>query len=108
MKIIYDVVNEAYFIGIEEPESVTVVNSKDIVKVREEFIRRMTEMFNDAVCQKLSGKVIMERAAEMLKEEMDRDAGNLPPRLHELEDYSVTVMTCDENWGENIEWEKEN
>ena len=22
--------------------------------------------------------------------------------------YSTTVVTCDENWGENIIWEKEN
>lgn len=52
------------------------------------------------------GKVIMERAADMLKEEMDRDAGILPPRLYELDGYSTTVVMCDENWRENIEWEK--
>ena len=44
------------------------------------------------------GKVIMERAEEMLKEEMDRDTGNLIPRLYELDGYSTTVVTCDENW----------
>ena len=53
------------------------------------------------------GKVIMKRAAEMLKEEMNRDTGNLPPRLYELDGYAINVVTCDENWGENIEWEKE-
>lgn len=54
------------------------------------------------------GKVIMERAAEMLKEEIDRDIGNLPHRLYNLDGYSTAVVTCDENWGENIIWEKEN
>ena len=56
----------------------------------------------------LNGKFAAYRAAEMLYEEMNRDAGNLPPRLYELDGYSTTVVTCDENWGENIEWEKEN
>ena len=43
------------------------------------------------------GKVIMERAAEMLDEEINRDIGNLPPRLYELDGYAVNVVTCDEN-----------
>ena len=43
-----------------------------------------------------------------LKEEMDRDEGNLPPWTYKLDGYSTTVVTCDENWGENIEWKKEN
>ena len=55
-----------------------------------------------------NGKVIMYQAAKLLKEEMERDAGNLPPYLYELDGYAVNVVTCDENWGENIEWEKEN
>ena len=53
------------------------------------------------------GKVIMERAEEMLKEEMDRDTGSIPPHLYELDGYTINVVTCDENWGQNIEWEKE-
>lgn len=57
---------------------------------------------------RLNGKFAAYRAAEMLYEEMNRDAGNLPPRLYELDGYSTTVVTCDENWGENIIWEKEN
>lgn len=55
-----------------------------------------------------NGKTIIDKAAQLLKEEMARDTGNLPPRLYELDGYSVTVVMCDENWGENIEWEKEN
>ena len=54
------------------------------------------------------GKMVMERAAKLLKEEMEQDTGNLPPRLYELDGYTTTVVTCDENWGENIEYEKEN
>lgn len=54
------------------------------------------------------GKVIMELAAEMLKEEIDRDTGCRLPRLYELDSYSTTIVTRDENWGENIEWKKEN
>ena len=55
-----------------------------------------------------NGKVIMYRAAQLLKEEMNRDAGNLPPRLYELDGYSADAAMCDEGWRENIEWEKEN
>ena len=55
-----------------------------------------------------NGKTIIDKAAQRLKEEIDRDAGILPHRLYELDGYSTTVVTCDENWGENIEWEKEN
>ena len=53
------------------------------------------------------GITLLTRAALILYEEMARDAGNLPPRLYELDGYSIAVVTCDENWGENIEWEKE-
>lgn len=41
-----------------------------------------------------------------LKEEMDRDNGVLP-WTYKPDGYSANVVTCDENWGENIEWEKE-
>lgn len=47
-------------------------------------------------------------AMRRLKEEMDRDNGNLLPWTYKPDSYSTTVVTCDENWGENIEWEKEN
>lgn len=52
---------------------------------------------------RISGKYVLLRAVQLLKEEMDRDSSNLPPRLYELDGYSATVVTCDENWGENIE-----
>ena len=54
------------------------------------------------------GKVIMERAAEMLAEEINRDTGIIPPRLYELEGYSADATMCDEGWNESIEQEKEN
>lgn len=43
-----------------------------------------------------NGKVIMYRAAQLLKEEMDRDDGCLPPRLYELDGYSADVETYDD------------
>lgn len=55
-----------------------------------------------------SGKVIMDLAAKLLTEEINRDTGNLPKRLYELDGYAVNVVTCDENWGENVIWEREN
>ena len=54
------------------------------------------------------GKMVMERAAELLAEEIDRDEGLLPARLYGLDGYVIDIVTCDENWGENIIWEKEN
>ena len=57
---------------------------------------------------RISGKYVLYQAARMLKEEIDRDGGCLPARLYELDGYSTTVVMCDENWGENIAWEKEN
>ena len=53
------------------------------------------------------GVALLDTAALILCEEMNRDAGNLPPHMYELDGYSTTVVTCDENWRENIEWEKE-
>ncbi len=55
-----------------------------------------------------NGKVMMYQATKLLSEEMNRDVGILPPRLYEIDGYTVDVVTYDENWGENIEWEKEN
>ena len=54
-----------------------------------------------------NGKVIMKRAAELLKEEIDRDIGTIPPRSYAPDGYTIDVVACDENWGENIIWEKE-
>ena len=54
------------------------------------------------------GITMLTRAILILYMEMDRDANNLPPRLYKPDVYSINVVTCDEDWGENIEWEKEN
>lgn len=54
------------------------------------------------------GKMIMERAAELLKEEMDRDTGILPPCLYELDGYTADATMRDEDWRKNTEWKKEN
>lgn len=56
---------------------------------------------------RLCGKFIAYRAAKLLKEEIDRDTGTLPSHLYKLDGYAINVVTCDENWGENIEWKKE-
>ena len=50
-----------------------------------------------------NGKMVMYVAAQLLKEEMERDGESLPPRLYELDGYVINVVTCDEDWGENIE-----
>ena len=51
------------------------------------------------------GKVIMERAAEMLTKEINRDTGNLPPRLYELDGYKADILLCDDIARYNIEKE---
>ena len=53
MKIIYKSHQGMYFIQIEEPENVTWINTRDIVVAREEFIKMMTRLFNDAICEQL-------------------------------------------------------
>jgi hypothetical protein len=53
MIIIYDKHQEVYHIQIEPSETVTIFNTSDIVEAREEFIKCMTRMFNDAICNKL-------------------------------------------------------
>lgn len=42
-----------------------------------------------------------------LKEEMNRDSGGWLPWTYKPDGYSTAVVMCDENWGEDIEWEKE-
>ena len=48
-----------------------------------------------------SGKTVLYKSARMLKEEMDRDNGNLPPRLYELDGYSIDTVIYDEFFKEN-------
>lgn len=43
-----------------------------------------------------NGKMVLYKAARILKEEMDRDNGYLPPRLYELDGYSIATVIYDE------------
>lgn len=51
MRIIYEPHQGMYLIDIEEP--IIWMNTRDIVEAREMFIKYMTEMFNDAICEAL-------------------------------------------------------
>jgi hypothetical protein len=53
MKIVYGEREQAYFIQLSEAESVTVVNTSDIVEERKYFIDSMTRLFNDAINKRL-------------------------------------------------------
>lgn len=53
MRVIYEPHLEMYLVEIKEPETVTWVNTRDITKAREEFVKMMTRLFNDAVCEAL-------------------------------------------------------
>lgn len=53
MKIMYGELEKAYFIQLSESESVTVINTTDIVEAREYFLKSMTRLFNDAVNKQL-------------------------------------------------------
>lgn len=53
------------------------------------------------------GITMLDTAALLLCDLMNRDAGNLPPYLYELDGYTADTTMCDEDWRENIEWEKE-
>ena len=53
MKVIYEPDNELYVIKLENPETTTLINTRDIVEAREEFIKQMTRLFNDAICRQL-------------------------------------------------------
>ena len=53
MQVIYDSSKEVYLVKICDPETITWINSKDIVEARKIFIDHMTHMFNSAVCERL-------------------------------------------------------
>ncbi len=53
MKVIYDPDGELYVIKLENSETTTLINTRDIVEAREEFVKCMTRLFNDAICEKL-------------------------------------------------------
>lgn len=50
---------------------------------------------------RISGKYVLHRAAEMLKEEMARDSGCLPARLYEPDGYTTDIVLYDELEKEN-------
>ena len=43
-----------------------------------------------------NGKTVLCEASRMLKEEMNRDAGNLPKHLYELDGYTAKRILLDE------------
>ena len=57
MKIVYDMDQNIYCVKVEYPETITLIHTEDIVEAREEFIRRMTSMFNYAICKQSKGAV---------------------------------------------------
>lgn len=52
MKIIYDNHQKMYCVVIETSETITWINTDDIVEARKDFVERMMWLFNDAVCEK--------------------------------------------------------
>ena len=56
MKIIYDQEREVYIVKIADTESAMVLNTQDIAEARDEFVRFMTRLFNDAICEQLKGQ----------------------------------------------------
>ena len=53
MKIIYETNQNVYGVRIEPSETVTILNTDDIVEAREEFISKMKWLFNEAIRKKL-------------------------------------------------------
>lgn len=54
------------------------------------------------------GISMLDTSAILLYTLIERDEGNLLPYRYELDGYKTNVLLYDENWGRNIEWEKEN
>ena len=53
MRIIYDNIQQVYGVQMEPSETITIINTDDIVEARKEFVSRMTWMFNQAICKQL-------------------------------------------------------
>ena len=49
MKVIYDEKQEIYIVKLEDFENITMINTDDISKAKEYFIKNMTELFNHAI-----------------------------------------------------------
>lgn len=54
MRIIYDSDAKVFFIKLEYPETETVFCTKDIVEVKEEFLKKMENVFNNTICELLT------------------------------------------------------
>jgi hypothetical protein len=63
MKITYDNDSKMYFITFDPNETVTYINTDDIVEARDEFIEKMKWMFNQAVREKLK-RCVLEKATD--------------------------------------------
>lgn len=55
MEIIYDKECKQYFVSLNDLEKTTFINTDDVVEAREEFLKRMTWMFNETIREKLKG-----------------------------------------------------
>lgn len=55
MEIIYDEEIKQYLVSLDDSEKTTFINTDDVVEAREEFLKRMTWMFNDTIREKLKG-----------------------------------------------------
>lgn len=53
------------------------------------------------------GITMLDIATVILCDAMNRDVGNLPHYMYELDGYSADAVMCDENWRENMKWKKE-
>ena len=53
MKVKYDDEKSAYLVELDCCESITFLNTDDIVEARKIFIEHMTRLFNDAICEQL-------------------------------------------------------
>ena len=53
MKVKYDDEKSAYLVKLDCCESVTFLNTDDIVEARQIFVEHMTRLFNDAICEQL-------------------------------------------------------
>lgn len=71
MRIIYEKNQEVYGVEIEPSETVTIINTDDIVEARKEFIAKMTRLFNESICKKLEYNSTMykESSNKVCKEE---------------------------------------
>jgi hypothetical protein len=54
MKIVYDTKDNIYIVKVEYPETEIWISTNDIAKARSEFVERMTQVFDNAVCDKFT------------------------------------------------------